>query len=373
MQRHIQQDRARKRRRTILVIGLIAVVLVIIGVRFLSNLSGSSDITATPLSISSHYNVKPFGKYVLYYDGMSLHCVTTTGGTRWSVQLGQDADFDTDGNHVVAWSNSQLYVIDSGGATTHSDNLRSNIQFARIGTHFVGIVTGEDAAPHLYIIDLNGNPIDQEVNAYNGYMLLNMGFFGADGKYMWTLSFDVYGSVPDYTLTTFQVGQKNTGSLSLGDALVYSVLYDNQNLKVVSTRQMRTFDYRGTENIQEAALVYGWRLIDDYLPIKGNLSMLFAPETQTGAQYQVGELRLISGNTDTRYTLPSSCIGANVVDKSIYAFGDTYIYKAEAGGQHFSSWNLPGNLSAPSELIGITSDKVALLVVSDQVYALKLP
>lgn len=373
MQRHLQQDLARKRRRTALFVGILSIIILIAVIRLVSNISSPADITATPLSISASYEVKPFGKYVLYYDGMSLHCVTTSGGVRWSVQLGQDAGFHTDGKNVVAWSNTQIYVVDSGGNTTHSDNLRSNIQFATVGTHFVGIVTGEQGAPHLYIIDLNGNHIDQEINAYSGYALLNMGFFGDEGKYMWTLSFDIYGSVPDYVLTTFQVGQKNTGSLSLGDALVYSVLYDNTNLKVVNTRQMRTFDYRGTENIQEVVLIYGWRLIDQYLPAKGSLSMLFAPEAQTGPRDQIGELRLITGTSDTRYTLPSACIGASVVEKSIYAFGEQYIYKAEAGGQHFSSLNMPSLPSPPTDFIGITSDKVALVVIADQVYAIKLP
>ena len=374
MQRHIQQDLARKRKRNFILAAVAVILLIVVGVQLIRRISSSSEITAKALPISTNYDISPFGKNVLYYDGMTLHCVTTSGGVRWSVPLGSDAGFHTDGLSVVAWSNSQIYVLNNSGVSTHSDNLGNPIQFAKIGHDYVAIVVGEDTAPHLYIIDLNGNAIDQEINAYDGFLLLDIGFFGENGKYMWTLAFDVLGSVPDTVLATFQVGQKNTGNLSLGDALVKAVVHDKDYLKVITTRQMRTFDYRGSENLQAAALVYGWSLIDHYLSPKGSISMLFAPTPQTSAQYQIGELRLIANNTDSRYTLPSACIGASVVEKTIYAFADQYIYTADVGAQRFRALELPAALpAAPSDFLGMTTDKVALLGVGEQVYALQLP
>ncbi len=374
MQRHIQQDLARKRKRNIILIVIAVVLLIFVGIRLFKSVTTSSEISVTQLPISASYNISPFGNYVLYYDGMSLHCITTSAGTRWSHQLGADAGFHTDGKSVVAWSGSQVYILNSNGTITHNESLGAPIQFARVGGNFAGIIIGDENAPHLYIVDLDGTVIDQEINAYDGFMLLNIGFFGENGQYMWTLSFDVAGSAPDTILNTFQVGQKNTGNLSLGDALVYAVIHDNENLKVVNTRQIRTFDYRGTENLQGASLVYGWRLIDSYLSAKGTLSMLYAPSSQTGAQYQIGELRLISGNTDTRYTLPTTCVGATVVDKQIYAFSDNYVYITEVGAQRFKAQNLKEFLpGSPKDFLGITADKVALLVIDDSVYAVKLP
>ncbi|NLB90077.1 MAG: hypothetical protein GX786_02490 [Clostridiales bacterium] len=378
MQRHIQQDLARKRKRMFIILGIILVLIVAIVLRLVQNFSASSEITAVQLPISASYKIVPFGKNVLYYDGMNLNCITPTGATRWQIALGHDADFDTNGTSIVAWSNTQIYVIDGNGNPTHTDNLDSPIQFARIGEKYVGMITGEDSSPHLYITDLNGQYIDREHNAYEGYLLLNIGFFGDQDRYMWSLSFDVKGSVPDTILTTFQVGQKNTGSLSLGDALVRAVLYDNANLRVINTRQMRTFDYRGTENIQEAFLVYGWTLIDSHLPEKGSLSLLFAPSQQTSTQYRINELRVISGAMDIRYTLPSTCVGATVVGKSVYAFGGEYIYKAEVkadnSAQRFTPISMPSNVPGiPTDFLGATTDNVALIAFNNDIYALKLP
>lgn len=33
----------------------------------------------------------PFGQNVLYYDGVSIHCMSDTGSVRWSFQIGADA------------------------------------------------------------------------------------------------------------------------------------------------------------------------------------------------------------------------------------------------------------------------------------------
>ena len=38
---------------------------------------------------------------MLYYDGMSIHCMSATGAVRWSFQLGTNAGFDCDGEHIA--------------------------------------------------------------------------------------------------------------------------------------------------------------------------------------------------------------------------------------------------------------------------------
>jgi hypothetical protein len=155
--------------------------------------------------------------------------------------------------------------------------------------------------------------------------------------------------------------------------MTYKVLYDAQNLRVMSTRQLRTFNYRGLEDTAKTILVYGWNLIASETPEKGDILMLLAPSAQTTSQYSIRELRLLSGTNDRRYTLPSSCVGAAIYNKTVYAFSSDYIYRTDLNAQRFSALNRPQNMEAPSDLLGMTANGRALLACGDTVYAVTMP
>ena len=57
--------------------------------------------------------------------------------------------------------------------------------------------------------------------------MLDCGFYGDDGQYLWTLAMDVFGTKANTILNTFQVGKMNTGEVSLGDSITYKVLFEN--------------------------------------------------------------------------------------------------------------------------------------------------
>jgi hypothetical protein len=372
MQRR-QPDNVRKRRWAFLVILLLAVVLAVVIIGAIRRLGQPSESSAVRLPCLAGQNVTPFGEYVLYYDGMTIFCITTTGSVRWSYQIGADASFSASDNSVVAWAGSQMFILDQNGNPTYSDNLGQQVQFARIGKKFAAAVIGDDTAPMLLIRDLNGAPVDEEADAFSGREMLDVGFYGGDGQYIWTLALDVFGTVSNTVLNTFEVGQMNTGVISLGESMTYKVLYDAQNLRVMSTRQLRTFNYRGLEDTAKTILVYGWNLIASETPEKGDILMLLAPSAQTTSQYSIRELRLLSGTNDRRYTLPSSCVGAAIYNKTVYAFSSDYIYRTDLNAQRFSALNRPQNMEAPSDLLGMTANGRALLACGDTVYAVTMP
>ncbi len=372
MQRR-QPDNVRKRRWAILVILLLAVVLAVVIIGSIRRLSKPSESSAVRLPCLSSQNVTPFGDYVLYYDGMSIFCITTTGSVRWNYQIGADASFSAGGNSVVAWAGSQMYILDQNGHPSYSDNLGQQVQLARIGKRYAAAVIGDDTEPRLVIRDLNGAPVDEETEAFSGRLMLDVGFYGEDGQYIWTLALDAFGTVSNTVLNTFEVGQMNTGVISLGESMTYKVLYDAQKLRIMSTRQLRTFNYQGRESTEAAILVFGWTLISSETPEKGDILMLLAPNTQTTSQYSIREIRLLSGTNDRRYTLPSACVGAAIFDKTVYAFSSDYIYRADMGAQRFSALNRPKDMEAPTDLLGMTSNGRALLACGDTVYAVTMP
>jgi hypothetical protein len=214
--------------------------------------------------------------------------------------------------------------------------------------------------------------MDEEADAYDGLLILDVGFYGKNGEYMWTLSLDVFGTAANTVLNTFEVGKMNTGEVSLGDSITYAVLYENSVLRVVNTRKMLSFNYRGTEDTSASVLVYGWRLIGSEVPDKGNALMLFAPTAQTDSDFDIRELRLISGSTDRRYSLPNTCIGAAVWNKNVYAVSGDTLYRAAVGDNRFSDYTLPLNAEA-DRYIGVMSDGHILLACGSEVYVCSLP
>ena len=222
--------------------------------------------------------------------------------------------------------------------------------------------------------DLQGAQIDVEQDAFSGLMILDTGFFGEQGDYLWTLSLDVFGTAPNTILNTFQVGKMNTGEVSLGESLAYRVIYENARLRVFNTQQCYSYDYKCVQDTNATMLVYGWKLIDYEIPDRGNAKMLLAPTSQTSSAQTITELRVMEGSAEKRYTLPTECVGACIWKGNIYAFSGEYLYRADVNSQRFfvSGMPLPQNASVTA-FYGITSDGRALVAAGDLVYSLALP
>ncbi len=374
MQQRVRPQRKRKRWQSVLILVAILAGIAAVAVLTVSLLSSRPVTKVTAYRLPCDYNdsIKPFGSNVLYYDGVSIHCMSNTGSVRWSFQLGSGAGFDCTDDVVAAWVGNTIYIIDQNGNSTYNDNLGEAIQFARAGRQYVAAVIGDSTSPRLIVKDHMGSHMDEEADAYKNLLILDVGFYGKNGEYMWTLSLDVFGTAANTILNTFEVGKMNTGEVSLGSAVTYSVLYENSVLRVINTRKMLSFNYRGTEDTNAGVLVYGWRLIGKEIPEKGNALMLFAPTAQTNSDFDIRELRLISGTSDRRYSLPDACIGADVWDKNIYAVGADTLYRAATRDSRFSEYPLP--LDKPADrYIGKLNDGNILVACGNEVYVLTLP
>ena len=186
--------------------------------------------------------------------------------------------------------------------------------------------------------------------------LVTEGTLIRDGDGEYTISYqesEVTGM--EGTLTTFQIERGRVTLLRIGEfnsQMVFEEgrrhlsMYDTPYgaLSVgINTRKMRAFNYRGTEDTAQSVLVYGWRLLDDEIPERGNALMLFSPTSQSDSIYDIRELRLISGSSvDKRYSLPASCIGATVWNRTIYALSATQLLRAGLNDSRFTTgWWIP--------------------------------
>ncbi|MBP3637679.1 MAG: hypothetical protein J6K13_09015 [Clostridia bacterium] len=371
-----QQAMDLRRRRQIRnwIILIVLIIAVLLGLRTLRDMGKTTEISAVTMPCYASQDVTPFGDSVLYYDGASIHCLSSTGAVKWSFPVGGGALFSVSDEHMVVWVGSQLFIVDKNGRPSYNENMGAEIQFARVGESYAAVVIGDDTAPDLVIKDLQGSQVDEEAEAFSGMLLLDVGFYGEKGEYMWTLAMDVYGTAINTVMNTFQVGKMNTGEVSLGESLTYKVLFEDNKLRVFTTQQMYTYDYKAVQDVNSTMLVYGWKLIDQYIPSRGSASMLLAPTSQTSANNSITELRVLSGTLDRRYTLPSACVGAAVQGKNLYAFSNEYLYRADIDSQRFYGYALPlpEGVTATG-FIGLTANGRALLTSGDTVYSVGLP
>ena len=354
---------------------LVCVVLaVVLGIHFLGRYGKGKEIGMAKLPCYSNQNVTPFRDGLVYYDGASIHHLSSTGTIRWSFPAGGDIKFSVGPTHLALWSGTQLFLVDSTGNATYNESMEANVQFVRVGERYAAVIIGDDTDPKLIVKDLKGAQVDMEAEAYSGLMILDAGFYGEQGEYLWTLALDVFGTAPNTIMNTFQVGKMNTGEVSLGEALTYKVIYENAKLRVFTSRQVYTYDYKCVQDTNSTMLVYGWKLIDADIPERGRAKLLLAPTSQTSSAQLISELRVLEGMNDKRYTLPTTCVGASIFRGNIYAISADYIYRADVASQKFFGYQIPAPEGVSiTAFYGITEDGRMLLASGETMYSMTLP
>ena len=212
-----EKARAKQIRSWIILVSV--VVLTLLGIHFFKSVGNTQEISATRLPCYASQSVTPFGDNVIYYDGATLHCLTSSGTIRWSFPVGEGVTFSVGPKHLVAWAGRQLYIVDRDGNPCYNEAMEGPVQFARIGDRYCAAVIGENMTPTLLVKDLNGAQKDVEADAFKDKLIMDVGFYGDQGQYLWTLSMDVYGAAANTILNTFQVGKMNTGEVSLVEFL----------------------------------------------------------------------------------------------------------------------------------------------------------
>ena len=353
---------------------LVSVVLaVVLGIHFLGRYGKGKEIGMSKLPCYSNQNVTPFRDGLVYYDGASIHHLSSSGTIRWSFPAGTDVKFAVGPAHLAIWSGTQLFLVDKDGRATYNESMEAKVQFARVGDRYVAVVVGEDTEPKLIVKDLKGTQVDTE-DAFSGLMLLDAGFYGEQGEYLWTLALDVFGTAPNTVLNTFQVGKMTYKEVSLGECLTYKVIYENARLRVFTTQQVYTYDYQGTPESNSTMLVYGWKLIDEEVPERGRAKLLLAPTSQTSSTQLISELRVLEGMNDKRYTLPTTCVGASIYRGNIYAISSDYIYRADVNSTKFFPYQIPAPEGVSvTAFYGITDDGRMLLASGETMYSMTLP
>lgn len=328
---------------------------------------------ASRIGATLNQNVTAFGGSVIFYDGTTLHCVAASGGEDWSYRIGSNADFDTSAERIVAWSGSDLFIINQRGRLTYNSSMSDTIQFASVGDRYVAAFVGEPDNGVITVINENGNIVDSIT--VSNQTLLDIGFFysattssQSPTELMWVLGLDSSGTVISTELQTYQPGKLSTGNSSLGEHIAYKIFDADGTLNVVDTRRISHFNYRALETASPT-LIYGYRL-EDVRKIGNTTYQMLLPENETAEGYRISNIRLMSSGADRMLHLPNPCMAAALGTKSVYGFSDSVVYVCRYGETEFTGYSMPITVTS---VLGMLSDNRVIAASGSDIYVVELP
>ena len=359
---------------TILALLLALALVIAISVAYALRETGRTDIgRTTRIGATLSQNVSPFGDSVVFYDGTTLHCVSASGGTQWSYQIGTNADYDAAKERIVAWSGNDLYILNSRGRLIYNNKMSDQVQFARAGETFVAVFVGEPDNGVVTVINTDGQIVDNVT--ISNQTLLNIGFFKATTsssaqatELMWVLGLDTTGTVISTELQTFQPGRLVTGKSSLGEHIAYMIFDTNGTLNIVTTREIMHYNYRALEE-SPASLIYGYT-VEDVKTQGGVTYQLLIPAQESRSGIHLNNVRLMYGGIDRVLHLPSECLAARLGTRSVYGFSQNAVYACPFGETTFTAYALPVTITA---VLGMITDNRVVVASGSEIYVIELP
>ena len=124
--RNAAETRERRQIRSWII--LVSVVLaVVLGIHFLGRYGKGKEISMSKLPCYANQNVTPFRDGLLYYDGASIHHLSSSGTIRWSFPAGNDVKFSVGPTHMALWSGTQLFLVDRNGNATYNESMEAKV------------------------------------------------------------------------------------------------------------------------------------------------------------------------------------------------------------------------------------------------------
>lgn len=308
------------------------------------------------------------GEYIYYMESGSLHCVDSGGKYVWNTANDIDSRFHVSKHGVAVWSgrNISLYNAVTGG-TIASEVMDDDILSASVGDAYAAIVMGDEHDSTIALMDRSGNVVDT-LTGLTGITVMDYGFFEGRDLF-WLMTMDTGGSVPTCKISTYKPGKRETGTIEDMEQVIYQVMFRSSQIVSVGTNYLCMYDYHGNEIEESRVTVYGYYM---YAVDKSgdNPLMLFVPNEQVDGEIRINDVRMIRGNSEKIVHLPVECKQLEASGDTLYGFSSEYLVVCPFGSVTSSLYKLPVLVDS---VIGITSDRTAVVSSGGYVYLIKLP
>ena len=324
--------------------------------------------TALRLNTSGSRDVQIYEDKIFYIEGGSLHCVTTEGKFVWNLSVESGAGFNVTGKGVAVWTGTRVRLIDTlTGVESGVVSAGKEVLSAVVGDVYAAIVLAPEHSSEVLLTDLYGSEVDR-LTDFEEVTVVDCGFF--EGRELfWIMTLDSTGSLPTCKISTYKPGKRETGSITDMEQVIYKVMFRSNNICAVGTNYMRVYDYTGSEKTDEQLMVYGWTL-EAVESNSENPLMLFTQPKSEGDEYAFCDVRCVKGKSEYMLHLNVECSALSVFNDTVYGFGGSMLVVADYKTGASNVYRMPVSVDS---VLGITSDRTAVVASGSSIYMIKLP
>ncbi len=324
---------------------------------------------ALRLSATNISDVQVEGEYIYYLEAGSLHCVSVNGKFEWNTGVDRSSNFKVTPYGIAVWRGSRFQIVDlSNGVVVGNANVQGDILTAVVGDIYSAAVVGPEHNSSVVFTDRYGNIIER-LERFEGVTVLDCGFFEGRDLF-WIMTLDSSGSTPSCSISTYKPGRsKETGSITDMDQVIYKVMFRSSNICAVGTNRLDVYDYTGSLRSGESVNVYGWHLeaVDG---TSENPLMVFVPNAQVGDTARIKDMRCLKGTSENHLHFPVECSDLSVFGSTVYGFSGSYLAVGTYGSSRSNVYRMPVSVD---DVLGITSERYAVVTSGSAIYVLKLP
>lgn len=364
-------DRNRKRRTpwtVVLLIIALCCVIAFCGAKLIHLIrSTTAFANYEVLQLNNPYKIEAVGDGFVYYDGVNIAKVGSDSRNKWNCMMGAGADFSASDAGVASWVGPKLTLIDGEtGVPDYSGNMDGDVISAHVGREYAAVLVGPEHDSTIVLMEPGGRMVDSIT--LSDQTVIDYGFFYNDTLF-WVMTLDTNGTTPGCTVSTYRPGRRMVGSISDGEQLLYSAVFQSSHILVTGDTHLKSFNYNGTEETERRRLIYGWTLaaVDR---AGDNPIMAFTPSGQYDSSSLMHDVRMIQGDNEQIVRMPFGCGALTAVGSRVYGFsGDGYVMIAEMGKQKVDAYQMPVYFD---KVYGVTRDNVALLGSGSTIYMISL-
>ena len=301
----------------LMILALLLIIGLIVGVvALIRGAKKSGDLT--PLGFTAENMHLPTGSGLLYLvDGQLSYKDLAEKKKDFSIAVASDGIKLAGYNDTaVVYNAAAMQIVGAANPVEFS----GQVMEVKCGSSHVAVLhLSAGGTTSLIIYDTKG--VLQDEIVFESRYLTDFGFYGEGGSLLWTLELDTTGSIPNSTLTTYDLSKgTTTGVIPIQGQLAERIVMTGSSTYVCGTNSL--VRYRDNSEAYRI-MVYGWELLD--VSTSGQKpSFLYRPRSDEG-QISTVEVHTVAeedvaGESKRQLQLPEDTFAAYLSGSRVAAF-----------------------------------------------------
>lgn len=264
---------------------LLVIGLIVGGILLFTGSHSSTELEEMAFSPEDLYIATGTGILSLT-DGQLTYRDLSDKGKNYSLSVASEGvKLSGYGSTAVVYNAAAMQIVGASAPVEFS----GQVMDVKCGSSYVAVMhISASGATSLLLYNIKGNLRDEL--SFEGQYLIDFGFYGTEGNLLWTLELDTTGSIPNSTLTTYDLNKgTTTGVIPIQGQLPEHIEMTSASTYVCGTNSLIRYQ-DSTEAYR--ILVYGWELLD-VSTATGKPMFLYTPRDEDG-YLSVAEIRTVA-------------------------------------------------------------------------------